>query len=518
MEKIYDVIIAGCGPTGAGLANYLGKHNLNVLIFDKESDIIDYPRAVHIDEDVIRIFQELGLYEKMKKNAIKPFVNYSLVSKKDKLLFQFQPKSSISENIPDCNWILQPEIEKHLRDELLQYSNVTLLKNTTWKELNKKEDSVSLVLIKDKKELVSVKAKFLIACDGSKSGIRKEMNIDIHDFGFKKEWFVIDANYNGKDFFSEDHKQICDPNQPITYVNGVRNHFRWEFMVSKQHARLSDEMLAEIMIPKLASGFPIDDFEVIRKKKYVFHTLIARNWRSGRIFLAGDAAHLMPPFLGQGMCSGLKDAKNLAWKINIACTEFNVTTDELLDSYYKERAPQVSNIIRVAAILGGFIQCSSPILAFFRNGFLRLLNIFPRKPIDKLIEKHLYGLEVKNFSRYKHPLVGKRIPQPLVVLKDKRVVYFDELCGFYWVVLFRSDSKIVPSKTSCPLKYISIAENLLESPQDIKSIFFSKWMMDNNADFVVIRPDKYIFDIGKAENYDEIISRVVYYVNKISVN
>lgn len=233
MEKIYDVIIAGCGPTGAGLANYLGKHNLNVLIFDKESDIIDYPRAVHIDEDVIRIFQELGLYEKMKKNAIKPFVNYSLVSKKDKLLFQFQPKSSISENIPDCNWILQPEIEKHLRDGLLQYSNVTLLKNTTWKELNKKEDSVSLVLIKDKKELVSVQAKFLIACDGSKSGIRKEMNIDIHDFGYKKEWFVIDANYNGKDFFSEDHKQICDPNQPITYVNGVRNHFRWEFMVSK---------------------------------------------------------------------------------------------------------------------------------------------------------------------------------------------------------------------------------------------------------------------------------------------
>ena len=112
MEEIYDVIIAGCGPTGATFANYFGKHNLKVLLFDAAPDIIDYPRAVHIDEDVIRIFQELGLYESMKKDAIKPFENYALVSKKNKVLFQFQPDSSVSEDIPDCNWILQPEIEK----------------------------------------------------------------------------------------------------------------------------------------------------------------------------------------------------------------------------------------------------------------------------------------------------------------------------------------------------------------------------------------------------------------------
>lgn len=518
MEKEYDVIIAGCGPTGATFANYFGKQNLKVLLFDKESDIIEYPRAVHIDEDVIRIFQELGLYEEMKKDAIKPFVNYSLVSKKDKLLFQFQPNSSISEDIPDCSWILQPEIEKHLRNGFLQYPNVTFLKETTWRDMNKKEDSVSLILMDNQEQLISVKAKFLIACDGGKSVIRKKMNIAVHDFGFKKEWFVVDTNYNGENVFSEDHKQYCDPNQPMTYVNGVKNHFRWEFMVSKKHAEFSDEMLAKTMIPKLASQFPIDDFEIIRKKKYVFHTLVAKEWRSGPVFLAGDAAHQMPPFLGQGMCSGIKDAKNLAWKIVSACSSFNVATNELLDSYYKERAPQVEKIIKLAAILGGFIQYSNPILALFRNGFLKLLNVLPNKPIDALIEKHLYGLEVKNFSKSQHPLVGKRIPQPLIVLKNKEKVYFDELCGFHWVILFRSDCKIIPFNPSGTLKYIPVVESFSESSIGIKSLFFAKWMIKNKVDFVVIRPDKFIFDIGKAKDYDKVIRNIDSYINKISAN
>jgi 3-(3-hydroxy-phenyl)propionate hydroxylase len=518
MEEEYDVIIAGCGPTGATFANYFGKQNLKVLLFDRGSDVIEYPRAVHIDEDVIRIFQELGLYEEMKKDAIKPFVNYSLVSKKDKLLFQFQPNSSISEDIPDCSWILQPEIERHLRNGFLQYPNVKFLKETYWKDLHEKKDSISLVLTDNKKQSLHVKAKFLIACDGGRSAIRKKMNIDVHDFGFKKEWFVIDTNYSGDNIFSEDHKQYCDPNQPMTYVNGVKNHFRWEFMVSKKHAKFSDEMLADTMIPKLASYFPIDDFEIIRKKKYVFYTLVAKDWRSGNVFLAGDAAHQMPPFLGQGMCSGIKDAKNLSWKIVRACTNFNVATNELLDSYYKERAPQVKKIIKTAAILGGFIQYSNPILSSFRNGFLRLLNVLPSKPIDALIEKHLYGLEVTNFSRIKHPLVGKRIPQPFISLKDERKVYFDELCGFHWVVLFLSDSKIVPFNPSGFLKYISVVQDFSESAIGIKSVFLNKWMIKNKVDFVVIRPDKFIFDTGKVNDYDKIIRNIDSYVSKISSN
>ncbi|TGD59228.1 FAD-dependent monooxygenase [Flavobacterium humi] len=517
MEDIYDVIIAGCGPTGATFANYFGKHNLKVLLFDTAPDIIDYPRAVHIDEDVIRIFQELGLYEDMKKDAIKPFENYALVSKKDKVLFQFQPDSSVSEDIPDCNWILQPEIEKHLRNGFSLYPNVTFLKETTWTDLSQTKEELSLVLTDKENTVTRVKAKFLIACDGGKSPIRKRMGISVYDFGFKKEWFVIDTNYFGKQLFSEDHKQFCDPKQPITYVNGVNNHFRWEFMVSEQDSALSDELLADKMIPKLKALFPIEEFEIIRQKKYAFHTLLANSWRSGRVFLAGDAAHQMPPFLGQGMCSGIKDAKNLSWKIVRACLNPGEETEQLLDSYYTERAPQVRKIIRLAAILGGFIQYSNPILSPLRNGLLRIFNILPSKPIDALINKHLYGLDIDNFSRFKHSLVGKRLPQPIVWTKDDQL-YFDELCGFNWVVLYRAESKIYPLELSGVLKFIPLVTGFPIYGNEIKSVLFTKWMAEQKADFVIIRPDKFIFNIGNEKEYDTIIQRTQSYLNKIYSN
>ncbi|MCL9806202.1 FAD-dependent monooxygenase [Flavobacterium amniphilum] len=517
MEEIYDVIIAGCGPTGATFANYLGKYNLKVLVFDIEPDIVEYPRAVHIDEDVIRIFQELGLYGSMLEDAIKPFENYALVSKRDKTLFQFQPDSSVSENIPDCNWILQPGIEKHLRNGFAKYSNVTFMKETSWIKLSQTSDRVSLVLKNNKNEEVRVKSKFLIACDGGKSPIRKKLNISVYDFGFKKEWFVIDTNYHGDEIFSEDHKQFCDPKQPITYVNGVDKHFRWEFMVSEKDSNLSDEMLAVKMIPKLNALFPIDDFEIIRKKKYTFYTLLANSWRSGNIFLAGDAAHQMPPFLGQGMCSGIKDAKNLSWKLALACRNNNSSTENLLDSYQAERAPQVKKIIKLAAILGGFIQYSNPVLSPFRNGLLKMFNVLPNKPIDALINKHLYGIEIDNFSKLKHSLVGKRIPQPKVISVNGEL-YFDEVCGFNWVVLYRADSKMIPYSSFSLLKFIGVDSNPSKFFNRIQSEFFIGWMNRHKVDFVIIRPDKFIFNTGNVNQYDEILNQINSYLEKIHSN
>lgn len=517
MDNTFDVIIAGCGPTGATFANYFGKLNLKVLLFDKESDIIDYPRAVHIDEDVIRIFQELGLYEKMKEDAIKPFKNYSLVSKKNKILFQFQPNSSISEGISDCNWILQPEIEKHLRNGFSQYPNVTFLKKTSWTEIKQNKKNVSIQLKDNENKQIHVKGKFLIACDGGKSPIRKKIKISVTDFGFKKEWLVVDTKYKGNAVFSEDHKQYCDPVQPMTYVNGVRDHFRWEFMVSKKDSMLSEEMISEKMISKLASTYALDDFEIIRKKKYVFHTLIANEWRSKRVFLAGDSAHQMPPFLGQGMCSGIKDAKNLAWKIHKACNHYNDSTNELLDTYYTERAPQVKKIIKMAAILGGFIQYSNPIFSPLRNGILKLLNVLPNKPIDNLIEKHLYGLHLNNYNKNKHALVGKRLPQPKIISADGST-YFDQICGFNWVVIYLSDSIIKPYIDNNTIKYIEITNHIPKKNNEIKSGFFEEWMKEKKVDFIIIRPDKFIFNLGKANDYEAIIKVTHDYVNKISSN
>lgn len=508
---IYDVIIAGCGPTGATFANYLGKFGLNVFVFDQEKEIIDYPRAVHIDEDVIRVFQELGLYDSMKQDAVKSFETYALVSKKDKKLFQFQPNSSITEEIPDCNWILQPEIEKHLREGLGIYKNVVFQSALKLQSILQNDEFVYIKLHSSEGTEKEVKGRFLIGCDGGKSLIRKKMNISVTDFGFKKDWFVIDTFYHGKEDFSELHKQFCDPQQPVTYVNGVKNHFRWEFMITKSDFHLSENELKNKFQNLLNKKVDFDDFEIARSKRYTFHTLIADNWRDRRVFLAGDAAHLMPPFLGQGMCSGIKDAKNLSWKIKLAIENWNTNTDKLLDSYYTERNVQVRKIIKLAALLGGFIQYSNLILSPLRNGVLKFINVLPSKPIDRLIENHLYSIAIqKDFNN--HFLIGKRMPQPKVI-NQFGTTYLDNLLEFNWVLLTKENIDFVIQKP-VSLSVFHLTEKTPKTNKAIKSDYLSNWFKKQKVDFIILRPDKFIFLAG---NFAELTQNIEHFSKEMKL-
>ncbi|WP_440881683.1 bifunctional 3-(3-hydroxy-phenyl)propionate/3-hydroxycinnamic acid hydroxylase [Tenacibaculum sp. C7A-26P2] len=509
----FDIVIAGCGPTGATFANYFGNFGLKVLVFDKEKDIIDYPRAVHIDEDVIRVFQELGLYEEMKKDAIKPFQNYVLADEQGKTLFKFSPNSSISHEIPSCNWILQPEIEKYLRKGFAKYKNVSFFENTELIDVSQTADSVKILIRKNSEEKICITSKFLIGCDGGKSFIRKKIGVSNHDFGFKKSWMVLDTEYHGNEKFSEDHKQFCNPKQPVTYVNGVGNHFRWEFMINPKHNVSDESKVFQNVLPYLNKDYPLEDFKIIRKKIYTFHTLVANRWRVKNIFLAGDAAHQMPPFLGQGMCSGIKDAKNLSWKLALACQNRSQETNELLDSYYNERVPQVNMIIKIAAIMGGVIQYGNPILYHLRNILLKIINVLPSSPIDRLIEKYLYSLAKTKSFNHKY-LTGRRFPQPLVHTNNK-TCFFDCLIAKSWVVVYRNIE--IPENFSVFLKKIEIVRSRPFSDQ-IVSEDLEIWMDKNKIDFVILRPDKFIFHAGKKGQEFQILPHTVEYLTRLYQN
>lgn len=505
--EFFNIIIVGCGPTGATLANYLGKHGLKVLIIDSEDEIINYPRAVHIDEEVVRIFQELNIYDDIKTTAVKKFEYYQLVTKKGKELFEFKPNCSISDQIPSCNWILQPQIESHLRNGFLQYDSVYFRKSTECVDFFQEADKVTACLLDKKNNSVyECEAQYLIACDGGRSTIRKKLNIGMHDFGFKQEWFVIDTRYKGTEIFSEKHKQYCDPERPTTYVNGVGDHFRWEFMMKETDDGLSEEEIEKQCIEGIASRFPIKDFEVIRKKKYCFHTLIAKKWRHKRIFLAGDAAHQMPPFLGQGMCSGIKDARNLAWKLEVACRVSNKYSEMLLDSYFEERAPQVKRVIQVASVLGSFIQYSNRYLAPVRNLILKAINILPPHFPDLLIEKHLYSYLRSTRDIFpKFSLSGERLPQPIVLYKKGRT-YLDRILKEKWVIL-TNDKKIVKANTS-DLNCFLISDIFVNTQNTIYSRQLLDWFKRKKVDFVIVRPDKTIYGAGKKEDFNKQLEEI----------
>ena len=497
----FDVIIAGCGPTGAALANYLGKNGLTVLIIDREDAIVDYPRAVHIDEEVIRIFQELQVYEQMKTTAIKEFEYYQLVNPRDKVLFEFKPNCSISQEIPSCNWILQPEIERYLREGFSRYPNVLFRNNTECTGFSQDERNVN-VNLRDVNTGIEYecKAKYLVAADGGRSNIRKQLNIAMLDFGFRKEWFVVDTEYKGTDSYSEKHKQYCDPKRPTTYVNGVGNHFRWEFMIKDTDAMLSETEFERECLQSLASKVPVADFELIRKKKYCFHTVIAKKWRVKRVFLAGDAAHQMPPFLGQGMCSGIKDVRNLAWKLEVACKVNNAYSELLLDSYFDERFLQVKRIIKMASYLGSFIQYTNQYLTPIRNLVLKAINILPQDFPDQLIERYLYSYRHSTRSIFpEFRLSGTRLPQPMVQYNGERV-YLDKILKEEWTIL---TNKIDITKNDIyGANIIFVSDKLIGADHIIVSPELVAWFKKKKTDFVIVRPDKTIYGAGTAHNLE----------------
>ncbi|MBI1837057.1 MAG: FAD-dependent monooxygenase [Flavobacteriia bacterium] len=324
-------------------------------------------------------------------------------------------------------------------------------------------------------------------------------------------------HYNGENDFSELHKQFCDPSQPVTYVNGVRNHFRWEFMIMKNDFELTESELKTKYSKFLEAKVNLKDFEIIRSKRYTFHTIMADKWRSKRVFLAGDAAHLMPPFLGQGMCSGIKDAKNLAWKLKLATENWNSNTNKLLDSYQIERSTQVRKIIKLAAILGGFIQYSNPILAPFRNGILKFMNILPSKSIDRLIENHLYSISIPKGKTNKHHLVGKRFPQPKVINKFG-FIYFDELLGFHWTLITKCKIILDKDLNNIMINHIHLTNNIPNKSNCIISDTIKTWFNHQKVDFVIIRPDKFISHAGLINDLNENVKHLINEINSMTSN
>jgi len=212
-----------------------------------------------------------------------------------------------------------------------------------------------------------VHARYLIGADGARSIVRKQTGVRVEDLCFDQPWLVVDTLLRRDVQLPELVQQICDPARPTTFIpmSGLRR--RWEFMLlpgEDATAMEKPERIAELLAPWVEP----DDVEIVRAVVYAFHAVLAHPWRERRVFLAGDAAHQMPPFLGQGMCSGVRDAHNLVWKLALVLR--GLASDELLDTYEIERSPHVRSIIETAVALGGLLQTTDPKVAAERDAMM----------------------------------------------------------------------------------------------------------------------------------------------------
>jgi 3-(3-hydroxy-phenyl)propionate hydroxylase len=337
-----DVAIVGCGPVGALLGNLLGQAGLEVDICERERQIHTLPRAVHFDGEVMRIFQAAGLADRIAAATRPSSQGMHFIDASGRTLMIRRGVDGPGPHGWAANWYFhQPALEGILREGLRRFANVRLH------------------LGRDVASVDELAAAYVVGCDGARSLVRRAIGSRQHDLGLHQPWLVVDLLCDPESprvrALPEYTIQLCEPRRPMTIVNVGGRRRRWEIMLmpGDDAARITEP---DVFWPMMAPWLGPDDAVVERSAVYTFHSVVQEGWRKGRMLLAGDSCHQTPPFLGQGMCAGMRDAANLAWKLAAVLREG--ADDSLLDTYESERRPHVTTFIDLAVRLGAIIQAT----------------------------------------------------------------------------------------------------------------------------------------------------------------
>ena len=478
----FDVVIVGRGPVGATLANLLGLCGVRTLLLEREARAYHLPRAVHFDDECMRVFQTIGLAD-----AILPQVILSpgmlFLDADGRMLLDWSRPLTLT----PMGWNLsyrfhQPDLEEVLIGGLKRWPHVETRNRCDVFALDQDEHGVR-VRYEDLSsgQLTEVRAGYVIGCDGARSLVRRFIGSGMDDLGFHERWLVIDVLLKReRDDLGDYSIQHCDPQRPATYVRGTGARRRWEITI------LPDEDSQDVVQPAkvwelLSRWITPDDAEIERAAVYTFHSTIAQQWRSGRLLLAGDSAHQTPPFLGQGMCAGIRDAANLAWKL--AAVLSGRTEPDVLDTYQSERQPHVREFIELAIRLGGVINTKA-VEAGLAAGEAR-----ENAPVKLEVKKPLLG---PGLALSDLPLAGHLAPQ--FTLPDGG--RSDGKIGYAHVLLVEAAGVVPPHL----LRALADAGVAILTGDDVAGI--GAWLHENGLKAALVRPDRYVR--GAARNDAEL--------------
>ena len=350
----FDVAIIGLGPAGSMAALLLESYGMKVLCIDREKEIYNLPRAVTVSDQGFRMCQLAGIDDIYLKNST--ILGGAYFSDKNLEIIggSIDLKGFVSANVwPASSLFHQPFTDRDIRNKL-ENSNVEIILEHEFISLNQNQDSVSFKTINLRnQEIKEFTSRYLIGSDGGSSVVRKQLDIPQEDLNYNRDWVVIDVELNNPDKLGDKLIQVCDKERLATFVPSHLPFRRWEFIIHEHEDK--ESFLKDTIIHELISKWlKPEEYRIIRKAVYQFHSVIAKNFQKGNCFLVGDAAHQAPPFMGEGMMSGYRDAVNLSWKI--ATSIKNKLNANLIDTYEIERIPHSRFVVKNSAGIGELME------------------------------------------------------------------------------------------------------------------------------------------------------------------
>ncbi|HEY2773794.1 MAG TPA: bifunctional 3-(3-hydroxy-phenyl)propionate/3-hydroxycinnamic acid hydroxylase [Candidatus Binatia bacterium] len=501
-----DVCVVGCGPVGAAAAILLARSGLTACVVDRSTAVYDLPRAVLLDGETVRVFQRIGLGDEVD-SLLQPWREGDAAVFTDSArnaLFGLDMPSSGSNGWRDGAFFDQPELEGWMRAQMRKEPKVDALFGHEVTSISQDQTSVRVTASHlATGNAVEIRAPWVIACDGASSFVRRSLGIPWRSLGYDRDWLVVDVVAKNVAGLPPVTMQVCDPKRLTSYICGKDPFRRWEFRLLEgetREAMVHPANVAKLLAPWIAP----EDYELRRSVVYQFHAATAGRWHDGRIFLAGDAAHQTPPFLGQGLNAGLRDVVNLAWKL--ALVAGGKAPESLLDSYAEERDPHAHELVDWAVAVGRLMDALAEQEAGRASGPL---------PDDLLNSGYGQGRSAPPLRRglvveeqvSDAGVAGYMISQPTVAAGGGRRLRLDEILGSGFAVVGRDRASLAMSEASR-----AVLARMGATTTELSSLPAVAGHHDRLFDAhgaAIVRPDRYVFGVtDAAHSLDDLVLRL----------
>lgn len=491
------VAIIGFGPSGAVAASLLGARGIRTLAVDRQTEVYDRPRAIAIDHEILRHLDNLGVAGRVLPH-VAPFPASQHFGAEGQLIRRIDmvPEPYPQGYTPTMVFS-QPPVEAALREHAGSYPSVEVALGTELVSLAQNDERVTLHLAGPSGVARTVAADYVIACDGASSGVRQALGLALDDLVFDEPWLVIDVLVDdaalGK--LPETAAQFCDPARPTTFIVGPKNHRRWEIMLLPGEDPRKMERPEQVW-RLLGRWLTPEDGTLWRSASYRFHALVARDWRRGRVFLAGDAAHQQPPFIGQGMCQGLRDVTNLVWKLERVLD--GRSAPALLDTYGEERAAHVRELTGRIKAIGHVICERDPEAARLRDA--RILAEGGGTPRTITRQEIVPPLTTGLLTRSGSPACGTLFPQPWVAgAEEPRLL--DAAAGAGWrLVVDARDPPASPHGLPTDVTRIAVGPAVDDADAFVeRDGIVAGWFDRHGCRAALVRPDHYVFGTARTD-------------------